>query len=280
MLLLAPFAAGVLALVALPALANVAYGLTDYTGLRPGFAFTGLTNVRRMLADPLFHASVRASIVHVAAAVPLRMLLATAFALLLAAPRRGGRFYRTAVYLPTAVPDIALALLFLWILNPLHGPLNQILGAFGLPRPVWLSDPWGARMGVVLLLLFPIGEAFLVVLAARQHVEPELYEAAAVDGASPWQRLRLVTLPLLAPLLVLLTIRDTIVQLQVSFVPAYVLTDGRPAHATLYLPLYAFDQAFEFGQFGYGALLTLVLLLITVVLVALQLLLARRWRLF
>jgi multiple sugar transport system permease protein len=171
------------------------------------------------------------------------------------------------------VPDIALALLFLWVLNPIYGPLNQVLGAVGLPQPTWLATPWGARMGVVLMLAFPIGEAFLVVLATRRAISSRLYEAAALEGCTPFRQLVHITLPLLAPVLVLLAIRDTVVMLQASFVPAYLLTD-----ATLYLPVYIYDQAFEFFGFGYSAMITLALIAITLALVAAQVLLVRRWR--
>lgn len=273
----APLAVGMLLLVVVPAVANLRWAVTDATGLGPA-QFVGADNVRRMLADPLFAASLRASLVHVAITVPVRMVLATAFALLLAAPRPGGRWYRAAVFLPTVVPDAALALLFLWVLNPVFGPLNGFLASLGVAGPVWLAEPWPARVGVGLMMLLPIGEAFLVVLAARRELGTEPYEAAAIDGAAPWQQLRYLTLPQLAPLLVLLTIRDVVLTLQLSFTPAYILTDGRPGHATLYLPLYIFDQAFEFAGFGYGALLSLVMLAVTGGLVAVIVLLARRWR--
>ena len=275
---LAPYAIGIVLLVVVPALLNVGYAFTDHTGLSDDFGFNGLANVRRMFADPFFAASLQASTFHVAVAVPLRLLLATGLGLLLAAPRRGGRWYRALVYLPTAVPDVALALLFLWVLNPLYGPLNQLLGLLGLPQPVWLAEPTAARLGIVLMLAFPIGEAFLVVLAARRQIDPRLYEAAALDGCSAWQQTRRITLPLLAPLLVLLAVRDVIVVLQANFVPAYVLTDGGPAGATLYLPIYIFDQAFEFAGFGYGALLSLVLMALTGAVIAVLLVLVRRWR--
>ena len=274
---LAPYLIGTTVLVAVPAALTFWYAFTDHTGLaQPNF--NGLTNLRRMAGDPLFFASLRASLIHVAIAVPLRLLAATALGLLLSAPRRGGRWYRALVYLPTVIPDIALALLFLWVLNPIYGPLNQILGALGLPQPTWLATPWGARTGVVLMLLFPIGEAFLVVLATRRQVNERLYEAAALEGCGPWLQLRRITLPLLAPVLVLLAVRDTVLTLQSNFVPAYVLTDGGPANATLYLPIYIFDQSFEFLGFGYGAMITLVMLLVTSVLIALQIVLVRRWR--
>ena len=274
---LAPYAIGSVLLLVVPAMMTFGYAFTNHTGLaRP--SFNGLTNAQRLLTDPFFAASLRASLIHVVLAVPLRLFAATALGLLLAAPRPGGRWYRAAVYLPTVIPDVALALLFLWVLNPLNGPLNQILGAVGLPQPVWLATTWGARFGVVMMLLFPIGEAFVVVLATRRHINRRLYEAAALEGAGPWQQLRRITLPVLAPVLTLLAVRDTVFTLQTNFVPAYILTDGGPANATLYLPIYIFDQAFEFLGFGYGAMITLVVLLITAVLIGVQLALVRRWR--
>ena len=274
---LLPYALGTLVLVLIPAALTLRYAFTNFTGLGPS-QFTGLDNLRRLVDDPFFAASLRASAFHVAMAVPLRLFAAVALALLLAAPRRGSRWYRVAVYLPTVVPDIALALLFLWVLNPIYGPLNQVLGAVGLPQPTWLADPWGARVGVVMMLAFPIGEAFLVVLATRRAINSRLYEAAALEGCAPWRQLVHITLPLLAPVLVLLAIRDTVLMLQASFVPAYLLTDGGPENATLYLPIYIYDQAFEFLGFGYSAMVTLALIAITLVLVAGQVLLVRRWQ--
>ena len=276
-LFLLPYALGTLLLVLLPAVLTLRYAFTDFTGLSGG-RFTGLDNLRRLVDDPFFAASLRASAFHVAMAVPLRLVAAVGVALLLAAPRRGGRWYRVAAYLPTVVPDIALALLFLWVLNPVYGPLNQVLGAVGLPEPAWLSSPWGARVGVVMMLAFPIGEAFVVVLATRRAISPRLYEAAALEGIGPARQLRHITLPILAPVLVLLAVRDTVLMLQASFVPAYLLTDGGPARATLYLPVYIYDQAFEFLGFGYSAMVTLALIGFTLLLVAAQVLLVRRWR--
>ncbi|TDC49728.1 sugar ABC transporter permease [Jiangella ureilytica] len=275
---LAPYAVAVVLLIAVPALLNVGYAFTDHTGLTRDPQFVGLDNVRRLADDAFLADSLEASLFHVALSVPLRLLAAVGLGLLLAAPRPGGRWFRTAVYLPTVVPDVALAVLFLWVLNPLYGPLNQLLGLFGHPGYTWLSDPTTARVGVVLMLLFPIGEGFVVVLAARRLLDGRLYEAAALEGCGPFGQLRRITLPLLAPVLVLLAVRDTILTLQVNFVPAYVLTDGRPANATLYLPVYIFDQAFEFSGFAYAALITILLMLITAAIIAVQLLAVRRWR--
>ena len=275
-LLLAPFALGVVTLLLVPAVLNLGYAFTDHTGFGTP-SFTGLANLRRLVADPLFLASLRASLLFALLAVPLRLLVATTFGIALARPRPGARWQRVLVYLPTVLPDITLALAFLWLFNPLYGPVNGLLGALGLPEPVWLSSTWGARWVIVVMMVFPIGEAFLVVLAGRREIPGELYEAAAVDGASPVQALTRITLPRLFPLLVLLTARDLVLSLQVNFVPTYLLTDGGPEGATLFLPVYVFDQAFEFLAFGYGATITLVLLAITTALVGAVVWLGWRW---
>ncbi len=276
--LLAPFGLGVLVLLVVPALLTFGYAFTAHTGFGTP-TWNGLANLRRAFDDPLAAAALRASLLFALLAVPLRLVVAAGLGIALARPRPGARLARVLVYLPTVIPDVALALVFLWVFNPLYGPANQVLGALGLPQPTWLATPWGARWAIVVMMLFPIGEAFLVVLAARRELDPNAYEAALVDGASSRQQLWHLTLPQLAPLLVLLAIRDTILSLQVNFVPAYILTDGGPDAATLFLPVYVYDQAFEFLGFGYGAMLSLVLLGATGVLVTLQVLLARRWRL-
>ncbi|MEV1328626.1 sugar ABC transporter permease [Micromonospora costi] len=275
---LAPYAVAVGLLIMLPALLNLGYAFTDHTGLTRDPQFVGLANLRRLVSDEFLLDSVRASAFHLALAVPLRLLAAVGLGLLLAAPRPGGRWFRVAVYLPTVIPDVALAVLFLWVLNPLYGPLNQVLGLVGHPGFTWLSDPTTARVAVALMLAFPIGEGFIVVLAARRMLDGRLYEAAVLEGCGPFGQLRRLTLPLLAPVLLLLAVRDTILTLQVNFVPAYVLTDGRPANATLYLPVYIFDQAFEFSGFAYGALITTVLMVATAAVITALLLVVRRWR--
>ncbi len=273
--LLAPFLIGVVVLLVIPALLNLAFAFTNDTGLAPA-KFTGLANVRRALADPLLAASLRASLIHAAAAVPLRLLAAAAFGLALAAPRRGNRLARAAVYVPSVLPELSLALVTLWAFNPVFGPVNGLLAEFGVTGPNWFATAGGARSAIVAMMLLPVGEGFLVVLAARRSLDPTLYEAARLDGASPRQQLRHVTLPQLAPLLVLLAVRDVILTLQVNVVPAYALTDGGPDSATLFLPVYIYDQAFELLGFGYAALLTLVLLLVTGSIVAGMATLARR----
>jgi multiple sugar transport system permease protein len=127
--------------------------------------------------------------------------------------------------------------------------------------------------------LFTVGESFLVLLAARLVLPPEVYELAAIEDATPWDVFRRITFPLIAPVLGLLLVRDTILSFQVSFVPALVVTDGGPPpYATTYLSLFVYRNAFEYLRYGYASAATIVMLLLTVAAVMLQWRLLRRWQ--
>ena len=256
-LLLAPFLLGVALLVVLPAALSLGLAFTRYDGLAaPSWA--GLANFRALGADQLFRTATLNSLLFVALTVPLRTLITLGLALLLARPRRGVGLYRAAIYLPTLVPGVAYALVWLWLLNPLYGPLNALLGALGLPAPAWLVDPRTALPALALAALFQLGEGFVVLLAGLQEIPDDYYEAAAIDGAGRLTVLRQIVLPLLAPWLLLIVIRDLIVSVQSSFTPALVMTGGGPYHATLLLPLLIYQTAFDRLRFGEGAAMTAV----------------------
>jgi multiple sugar transport system permease protein len=258
--MLLPYLLGTIVLVALPALLTAALAFTQYDALSPP-VWIGLQNFRELFANPLLWTAMRNSIYFVVLAVPLRMLGALALALLLNQRSRGGGAYRVAVYLPTIIPDVAYALIWLWIFNPVYGPLNLLLGALGLPAPAWLVQPSTAKLAIVIMSLFQIGEGFVVLLAGLHDIPEEYYASAAIDGGSRWQMFRLITLPLLAPWLLLLTIRDVTLSAQSTFTPAYLMTDGGPYFSTLFMPLLIFDEAFERFRLGSGAAIMLLFFL-------------------
>ncbi len=275
--LLLPLGIGAAVLVVVPALMTLALSFTNYDALRAP-RWSGLDNFRRLWRDDIFRTTLWNSIMFAAIAVPLRVGASLGTALLFTRKRRGTASGRALVYLPTVVPDVSYALLWLWVFNPLYGPLNLLLGALGLPGPAWLLSAWGARSAIVLMSLFQIGEGFVVALAVRHEIPQELYELSAIDGASPWWTFRRVTLPLMAPVLMLLAARDLIFSFQSSFVPALVVTEGGPIYATTFVSLYTYNNAFEFLRFGYASAMTLITYLVTAALVAAQLMVARRWR--
>lgn len=256
-LMLAPYAAGALLLFAIPAQLTFALALTDADLLTPP-RYVGLDNFRELAEDPVFPGVLWRSLLFVAVLVPLRLALATAFALLLHARFRAARAGRTAAFLPTVIPDTAYALVWLFLLNPLYGPVNGLLGLAGIGPVSWFSDGSAAFAAIVLMLCFTVGESFIVALAARQELPAELYAVARLEGASAWFVLRTVTLPLMAPVLLLLATRDAAVSLQASFTATYLLTDGGPDRATLFLPIYSFDMGFEQLRYGYASAMMLV----------------------
>ena len=273
-----PYATGLVVLVAIPAIGAVGLALTEFSGIGSP-EFIGLDNFTRAFGDEAFWRALGNSAIYVVIAVPLRLVAAVGFALLLHRPGVGIGAARTSAYLPTVVPDAAYALLWLWLLNPLYGPLTLLFESMGLDSPGWLTDPWGARISVALMGAFQIGEAFIVALAARRAIPGTLYEAAAVDGARPAFTLRRVTLPLMAPVLALLALRDVILSFQVNFVPALLVTEGGPRYATTYLPVYAYQSAFRYFRLGYASAVTVTMFVITALVIFAQYRLARRWRL-
>ena len=257
----APAAAAAAVLVALPLAAAVAISFTDYDALTAPRG-VGLDNFAALWRDDVFRMALGNSALFIAIVVPLRLLVAVAVGLLVSAPRRGAGAARTATALPTFVPEVVVALLWLWVFNPLYGPLAGALAAAGLPSAEWLTSAWGARAAIAVMSAFLVGEAIIVVAAARNEIPAELYEAAAIEGGSRRHVFRHLTLPLLAPVLIVLAARDVALSLQATFVPALVLTGGGPEYATTFLPLWAYRNAFEFLHFGYAAAISVVMLAI------------------
>jgi multiple sugar transport system permease protein len=286
-LMLAPYLFGVTALVALPALVTFALAFTEYDLLRSP-SYVGLDNFRNLADDEIFGIALKNSLVFAAVAVPLRLVAALGLALLLHRRYTGVGTYRSATVLPTVIPDIAYGLVWLWLFNPLYGPINLLLRvagdsptttAWGVQPPQWLTHPNDARAAIIIMSLFTIGEGFVILLVTRQGLPTELYDLAALEDATAWGVFRRITLPLMAPILLLLLARDTIFSLQWTFVPALIVTEGGPPlYSTTYVPLFVYRNAFEYLRYGYAAGATLTMFLLTALIVWLQWRIVRRWR--
>ncbi len=247
----------------------------------------GLANYAELLGDDIFRRALVNTLVFAGIATPLRILVALGLALLLHRRALGVGTSRAVVMLPTAVPEIAYGLLWLWMFNPIYGPVNALLRVggengltvLGRTPPQWLTDPNSARAAIIVMSLFTIGEMFFILLVVRQSLPHDVYELAAVEDATAWDVLRRVTLPLLAPVLALLLLRDSILSLQLNFVPALVITNGGPPpYATTYLSLFVYRNGFEYLRYGYAAAATAVMLLLTLLLIWVQWRLVRRFR--
>lgn len=273
--MLTPWLIGTLLLVVGPALVTAGIAFTRYDALSPP-RYAGLAVFTDLWAYPEFRRALVSTLVIVVLAVPLRVGGGLLMALLMHRGRLAAAG-RVSAYAPSVVPDVATALIWLWLINPVYGPLGLVAGAFGQGLGAVLLDPAGARLTIVAISVFALGEGFLVTLAARRELPEALYDVARTEGAGPLARFRLVTLPLLAPVLGLLTARDLVVSMQVALVPTLLLTQGGPTSATKTLPVLAYERGFRELELGDGAAIALILVLLTGLVVALQYRLLRRW---
>ena len=247
--------------------------------------YVGWANFQKLAHDPLFYKSVFNTIYYTVFAVPLGLVLALGLAMLVNHRLRGVNFFRTAFFLPNVVAGIAMLLLWKWLFDPNFGLINLFLDWTGLMavfewigigRPQWISSRAGAMPGLVFMSIWGLGGSMMIFLAGLQNIPRELIEAAELDGAGPWKRFRYITVPLLTPTIFFLTMVGVIASLQV-FNQAYVMTQGGPAHATLFYVLYLFQTAFERFQMGYACAMALVLFIITLIVSLIQLAMGKKW---
>jgi len=215
--------------------------------------------------------------------IPLNLAVGLALAMLLNARVRGMHFYRTVYYLPAITPVLAVAMIWPWILNPDSGVVNSVWRAtlghwFALPAPSWLAGEQWSKPAYLVMGLWGAGGAMILWLAGLQGIPQHLYEAADLDGAGPWHRLRHVTLPMLTPYLFFNLIMGTIASIQ-RFTEVYLISSptGGPVDSTMVPVLYLFNNAFQYFKMGYASAWAWVLFLAILSLTLLQLRGAKRW---
>ena len=275
LLFVSPWGVGFALLMAGPLVLSLLLSFARYNVLRPA-RWVGLDNYTRLFtADPLFWKSL-GNTLFMLIGIPLGMAMGLILALLLNRALRGLAFYRTLYFLPSVVPAVASALLWVWIFHPADGLANRLLGWFGIAGPLWLQSEDWAKPAILLHGLWGAGSGMIIWLAGLKSIPEHLYEAAAIDGAGRWHRLRYLTLPLLTPTILFNLIMGTIGTLQI-FAQAVVMTKGGPLDATLFYVYYLFNNAFAYFQLGYASAMSWVLFFLILALTLLQLKLASRW---
>lgn len=220
--------------------------------------------------DPAFWTSVRHTVEFTAISTPILVGLGLAMALALRVGGRGARWYQAAFFLPYVLPISAVTLVWTFLLDPDRGLLAGALGAVGLGPIAWLSDPDLALWGIVLTTVWwTVGFNLVLFLAGLQDIDPHLYEAAALDGAGPWQRFVHVTLPGLTQVSVLVAVTQLIASFQV-FGQVYIMTRGGPGDATRVLIQHIYETGFRDLQLGYAAAVSLFLFVVMAAVSAVQ----------
>jgi multiple sugar transport system permease protein len=270
-LFVSPVVLGLLCWTLTPFLAAFYFSFTNYDLLSTP-VFRGLRNYGRLLGDPLFWQSVKVTLTFTVLFLPLSMIIGLGMALLLNQRVRGIALLRTTFYIPSIVPLVAVAVLWIWILNPTGGLLNTALAALHLPTGLWLTDPGSALPSLVVIGLWSVGGGMIVFLAGLQGVPEEYYEAAKIDGASTVRQFWHVTLPMITPTLFYQLILGLIASMQ-YFTQAFVIGGtsssgalGDPANSTLFMAIYVYQIAFGYYQMGYACALSVVLFAMILVL--------------
>jgi len=269
--MVAPQVLGFLTFVIGPIIAVFWFALHRRNLLTGQSTFVGLTNFETMFtSDVVFQKVLVNSLVFTAGLVPLNIALALFLALLLSRQLPGVVAFRTLFFAPVVTSAVAWAIVWRFMLQNESGTINQLLALFGIVGPNWLREEgWAMASVIVTRVLKNVGLNMIIYLAAIQSIPTEYRDAARVDGASGWHVLRYITLPMLAPTTLLISVITIVGSLQV-FDHILLMTGGGPANATLVLVFYIYQQGFNFFNTGYASAVAVMLFAVTLVLTLVQ----------
>lgn len=260
-LFLSPWLIGLVLFWLTPIVASFVLSFSEWRIITP-LEWVGLDNYREMIDDRNFWLSIRVTLKFMLLSVPLYLVCGLLLSLLLNLRIRGINLFRTILFLPSVLSGVAVAVLWVALLNPDVGAVNEILRGLGVDDPPrWLESPTWAVPAVVLVGLWGIGGGAIIYLAGLQNIGPHLYEAALLDGAGPWQRFRYVTLPMLTPTLLFVLLTGLIDAFQV-FDLAFVLSQGGGyggGDSLRFYLLNLWSEGFQRHQYGYASALGWVL---------------------
>lgn len=269
---LVPGVMAFIVIVLIPFLANIALSFTRWNGIGAP-VWIGLANYQKAFTDVAFIASFVNNFLLIIAMVIIPTVVGLFLASFLydfVAPRMGqgvASVFRAGFYLPQIIPVVIAAVVWRWIFQPEWGVLNWALGAVGLSswRHNWMGSGDTALASVMVVLVWiQLGYPLVIFMSGMQRIDPELYEAASLDGASWFQRFKGITIHLLRPEIYVVVLTTTISALKV-FGPIYAMTSGGPGTATSVASYFAYKNFFERAQVGYGATMATVLVAIIVV---------------
>ncbi len=265
---ISPWIVGFLIFTLYPIVASLYYSFCEYRVLSPPH-WVGVRNYVELFSDREYFLQSLLNTSFMFLELPLALILSLAIALLLNMNLRGMAFFRTLYYIPSVVPTVATSILWLWLLNPDYGLINKTLAWLHLPVSAWLNDRTWAKPGFIVMDLWAVGGGMIIYLAALQGVPQHLYEAADLDGATWWDKVRHVTLPAISPVIFFNLILGVIGTFQ-YFTQAFIMTGaggsgsvGGPANSTLFYALYLYQNAFQYFRMGYACAMAWVLFILT-----------------
>ena len=262
---ISPWLIGFTLLTLGPILFSIYMSFTDWD-LFQSPHFNGLENYKNLLTDdPIFWKSVYNTFFYALISIPLGMAISLWIAYYLNKKLKGITFFRVLFYLPSVVPVVAGSLLFIHLLAPTQGLINQGLSLIGITGPAWLLDPHWVKPALILMSLWGVGGGVVLLLAGMKGVPPELYEAAAIDGANNRQSFYNITFPMLTPVIFFNLVTGIIGALQ-TFAQVFIVTAGGPDNSSQMVVPYLFENAFQFYKMGYASAIAWVLFILIMLL--------------
>jgi multiple sugar transport system permease protein len=266
---------GFIAFTGGPTIASFFISFTNWTGVKT-IEFIGLGNYSDMFKDKLFWITLKNTTYYALASVFFGTAVALLIALLLNQDIPGRNFLRTIFFMPSVTQGVAIAIMWLWILNPQVGLLNYGLSFLGIKGPGWVTSQNWAMPALIIMAVWQNGQTMIILLAALQGVPRMFYEAASLDGAGQWAKFRHVTIPMISPALFFVLVLGVVGSFQI-FTTVAVMTQGGPGSATLVYVYYLFQNAFSYFKMGYASALGWVLFIIVAALTWVQFVAGRRW---
>jgi multiple sugar transport system permease protein len=275
--LLAPFVILYVLFIIGPAVYGLILSFFDTSLVRSGLSgFAGLANYREALTNSDFWSSLWHTIWFTILTTPPLIVLGFVFALLADRVARGRWFFRLAFFAPFVMPSAVVALIWIWMYTPGLGLIEAGLKWIGVGAPNWLGDPtWAMPSLAITTIWWTLGFNFVLYLAGLQDIPHDLYEAASLDGASPWQQIRSITIPLLGRTTTLVAVLQVIASLKV-FDQMYIMTSGGPNFATRSILEYVYDEGFTNFRVGYASALSMLFFIVVLAVSAIWFWLVRK----
>lgn len=271
-----PWLFGLLVFTLGPMIVSFLLSFADYPVITPP-KWVGLDNyVEMFTGDKLVWQSLRVTLLYSLGAIPLTLSLAFFVALLLNQGVKGVTLFRTIYYLPAIISGVPVALLWMWMLNPEFGLVNNVLQWFGIKGPQWFFSREWVIPSFIIMNLWTVGVTMVIFLAGLQGIPAHLYEAAEIDGAGMLSKFRHVTLPMISPIILFNIVIGIIDSFQI-FTPAFIVTNGGPANASLFYGLHLYNNAFKFFKMGYASALAWLMFVIILLLTGLVFRITGNW---
>lgn len=266
LLFVSPWIIGFLFFTLYPIIASFYYSLCNYSVIKDP-KFIGLANYKALFHDATFLASCRNTLYMICLGVPITTFVAVLVAVLLNYKKvRGTSWMRVVFFIPTLVPTVVACLLWIWVMQPDTGIVNNVLGIFGIEGPGWLSSTVWAKPAFILMMIWTCGNGIIIYLAGLQDISQTLYDAAAIDGAGFVNQTLHVTVPLLRPT-ILYNVVTMIIGVFQWFAEPYIMTEGGPSNATMFYSLYLYQNAFSFFKMGYASAQAYIMLIVAMIII-------------